>query len=248
MFLTAIIYNNFSAIKANSIGNEKKPESNPKEELKNEKNIKKEKTGKIVYLTFDDGPSYKITNKILDILKEKNVRATFFVVGYKIAGREQILKRIYKEGHSIGLHSYSHNYKKLYRNEDSFIKEMVETEDEVYRVIGERTKIIRFPSGSKKHLTKSLQEKLHEHGYKVYDWNSCISDGIDYHIPSNKLFKEVVKNSEKWSKVFLLMHCDEVNGNTCEALPLTIDYFKSRGYEFKIIDENTPEYYFRIKK
>lgn len=251
-----VIYNYFINNKINSIGKGNKPDdevliekTDSKEKILNSsEDGKKEYSPKIVYLTFDDGPSYKVTNKILDVLKEKGVKATFFVVGYKIEGREETLKRIQNEGHSIGLHSYTHNYKKLYRNEDSFIKEMIDTENEVYRVTGTRPKIIRFPSGSKKHLTESLQNKLHEKGYKVYDWNACVSDGIDYHVSSQRLFKEVVKSSEKWSKVILLMHCDEMNGNTCEVLPATVDYFKEKGYEFKAINENTPEYHFRIKK
>ncbi len=71
---------------------------------------------KEVYLTFDDGPSDKTTENILDVLKENDVKATFFIIGKYIEGREDILKRIVKEGHSLGLHTYSHNYKTIYQN------------------------------------------------------------------------------------------------------------------------------------
>ncbi|WDC83244.1 polysaccharide deacetylase family protein [Caloramator sp. mosi_1] len=79
---------------------------------------------KTVYLTFDDGPSYKITNQILDVLKQKEVKATFFLIGNKVEERKEVVKRIYYEGHSIGLHSYTHKMKQIYKSEDNFIEEM----------------------------------------------------------------------------------------------------------------------------
>lgn len=203
---------------------------------------------KIIYMSFDDGPSYKITNQILDILNEKQVKATFFLIGYKVQDRSEIVKRIYEEGHGIGLHSYSHKTKQLYKNQDAFIDEMKMTEDEIYKVIGVRPKIIRFPGGSTGHLNSELHEKLHKEGYKVFDWNARISDGF---VPSKSpdvLYKEAVKTGSKWNTVFLLMHCCETDKNTVKALPRIIDYYKEKGYEFRVINENTPEYYFRYKK
>ncbi|WP_027308349.1 polysaccharide deacetylase family protein [Caloramator sp. ALD01] len=205
-------------------------------------------TVKTIYLTFDDGPSYKITNQILDILKEKEVKATFFLIGNKVEDRAEIVKRMYNEGHSIGLHSYTHKMKQIYKSEDTFIEEMKKTEDAVYNVIGVRPKIIRFPGGSIGHLDEDFHEKLHDLGYKVYDWNARISDG---YVPSKSpdvLYKEAIKTSKKWNTVFLLMHCSETDKNTVVALPKIIDYFKEKGYVFETIDEKTPEYYFRYKK
>lgn len=203
---------------------------------------------KIIYLTFDDGPSNNVTNKMLDILKEQNVKATFFVVGCKISGREDILKRMYQEGHSIGLHTYTHVYKQIYANEEAFMEEMNKTAIEIKNVVGIDSKIIRFPSGSKNHLTKSLLQKLHDKNYRIYDWNLCASDGIDYNTPRNKLYEESTKKCINPNKVFLLMHCDTNNKNTYEVLEKVIKYYKDLGYEFKTITPSTPEYYFRIKK
>jgi peptidoglycan/xylan/chitin deacetylase (PgdA/CDA1 family) len=202
---------------------------------------------KIIYLTFDDGPSTNVTNKMLDILKEQNVKATFFVVGYKITDREDILQRIHKEGHSIGLHTYTHIYRKIYANEDAFIDEMKKTSAEVNRAIGIEPKLIRFPSGSKNHLSQHLLEKLHANNYKIYDWNLCASDGIDHNIKADKLYKEATRKCINPNKIFLLMHCDSNNKNTCASLEKIIKYYKDLGYEFKTINPDTPEYYFRIK-
>lgn len=204
---------------------------------------------KVIYLTFDDGPSNIVTNRILDILKEKEVKATFFVVGNKIQGREEILKRINAEGHSIGLHTYTHKYRKIYSTQENFIKEMDETAEEVNKILGYSPKAIRFPTGSKPHLNNILLEKLHSKNYKIYDWNASLSDGINYNTPTDKLVREAHKIVGGGnSKIFLLLHCDQTNKNTAKALPIIIDYYKDLGYQFKVITEDTPEYYFRFKK
>lgn len=199
---------------------------------------------KVIYLTFDDGPSYLITNRILDILKEKQVKGTFFVVGSQIKDREKILKRIYVEGHSVGLHTYTHKYKKVYKSEEGFIEEMRKTSDEINAVIGISPTIIRFPSGSKRRLNDGFLEKLHKEKYKVYDWNASLSDGINPNLSCEILYRNAIK-LKNHHLVILLMHCNADNKRTCDALPRIIEYYKSLGYVFKTITDETPEYYFR---
>lgn len=203
---------------------------------------------RVLYLTFDDGPSTVVTNKILDILKAENIKASFFIVGSKIEGREDVLKRIYAEGHTIGLHTYTHKYRQIYSSETAFINEMNKTSEETKKVINIEPKAIRFPSGSKKHLTPSLLEKLHNNGYKVYDWNLSLSDGIDYNTPVSKLYKEATTKCVNPNRIFLLAHCDQPNKNTCDALPNIIKYYRDLGYEFQPITNDTPEYHFRVSK
>ena len=205
----------------------------------------KEKT---IYLTFDDGPSKIITRDVLPILKEYDVRATFFIIGYKIHGKEDIIKKIYEDGHSIGVHTYSHKYKKIYSSEESFLDEMNETADEVKSIIGVHPNVIRFPFGSKNHLTPSLLLKLHDNNYRIYDWNASISDGLNPSLPPDKFFKEATRKCVSPSRIFLLMHSDDPNKNTCKALPKIIKYYRDLGYEFKPITNDTPEYFFRVKK
>lgn len=206
-----------------------------------------ENTSKIVYLTFDDGPSNKVTGEVLKVLKDEKVKATFFVVGYKISGREDILKEMIADGHSIGLHTFSHRYEEIYRSNAAFISEMDATREEVKKATGITSNLVRFPTGSKPHLTKQLLSELHSKNYKVYDWNACIPDGINYRIGPDKLYNEAVRTGKYWSRIFFLMHCDELNENTVKVLPKIIEYYKSKGYIFKVIDDSTPEYYFRIK-
>jgi len=198
---------------------------------------------KVIYLTFDDGPSV-ITNKILDILKEKDVKATFFLIGNQIAGFEDTVTRIHKEGHSIGLHTYTHKFKRIYRSNDNFIKEMNDCRSEINKITGTNPSIIRFPGGSRKRLNNDLLNKLHKDNFKIYDWNVQVSDGIKPKTPSSKLFREATKDTASISPIILLMHCDYMHKNTCAALPKIIDYYKQQGYIFKAITEDTPELYF----
>lgn len=203
---------------------------------------------KTIYLTFDDGPSKIITKEVLPILKQYDVRATFFIIGYKIHGNEDIIKKIYEDGHSIGVHTYSHKYKKIYSSEDNFLNEMNKTADEVQSIIGVHPNILRFPFGSKNHLTPSLLNKLHDNNYRIYDWNASISDGLSPNLPPDKFYKEATRKCVNPSRIFLLMHSDDPNKNTCKALPKIITYYRDLGYEFKPITQDTPEYFFRVKK
>lgn len=201
---------------------------------------------KVIYLTFDDGPSV-ITEKILNTLKDNDVKATFFLIGNQIKGYEEVVKRIQKEGHSIGLHTYSHVYNKIYASEDNFISEMLKSQSIINSITGEKPVVIRFPWGSRKRLTKSFLTKLHKYDFKVYDWNAYISDGINYRTPVDKLYREATKTTITEKPIILLMHCDYVHKNTCTVLPKIISFYKEQGYEFKVIDSSTPESYFPIK-
>ncbi|MBU3181957.1 polysaccharide deacetylase family protein [Clostridium psychrophilum] len=202
---------------------------------------------KVIYLTFDDGPSI-MTDKVLDVLKKNNVKATFFIIGNQIKGQEAVVKRIYTEGHSIGLHTYTHTYKKIYSTRNGFVAEMLKSQDEINSLIGIKPTIIRFPSGSSKHLTNAFLKQLHNYNLKVYDWNMVMSDGINCKTSPDKLYREATKNTATQHPIILLMHCDYMHKNTCKALPRVLKFYKDNGYKFKIIDNKTPENYFPIKK
>lgn len=201
---------------------------------------------KVIYLTFDDGPSV-MTDKVLDILKENHVKATFFLIGNQIKGQEAVVKRIYNEGHSIGLHTYTHIYKEIYPSRKGFISEMLETQNEINALTGIKPTIIRFPFGSRKHLTNDFLEQLHSYNFKIYDWNAYMSDGINYKTPADKLYREATKATVTEEPIILLMHCDYMHKNTCKVLDRVIKFYANKGYEFKIINDETPEHYFPIK-
>ena len=195
---------------------------------------------KVIYLTFDDGPS-KITDRVLDTLKENDVKATFFLIGNQIAGFENTVKRIHDEGHGIGLHTYTHSFKRIYSSRNNLICEMLKCQSIINKVTGTSPKIVRLPGGSRKRLSSSYLAELHSYNFKVYDWNMETRDGVNPKLSPYKLYKKATVGSEKLPYVMLLMHCDYMHKNTCIALPNIIKYYKDLGYEFKVIDENTPE-------
>ncbi|GAB6167570.1 polysaccharide deacetylase family protein [Clostridium carnis] len=239
--LLLIICITWQSINSISVGAKLKSSEECNNDEKNNISNKKE-----IYLTFDDGPSYEITGKVLDILKENEVKATFFLIGNQIKDKEEIVKRINEEGHSIGLHTFTHKYKCIYCNEDTFIEEMIECQNEINKVVGVSPNIIRFPGGSYKHLNKCYLEKLHNNNFKVYDWNLDNTDGLNPKLSPYKLYRKAINAGDGLQRIILLMHCTDMHKNTCEALPKIIEYYKSQGYEFKTINENTPEMYFKI--
>ena len=188
-----------------------------------------------------------MTDKVLDVLKENNVKATFFIIGNQIKGQESVVKRINSEGHSIGLHTYTHKYKNIYSNRKGFISEMLKSQNEINSLIGIKPTIMRFPSGSRNHLTKAFLEELHSYNFKIYDWNAVMSDGVNCKTPTDKLYREATKTTVSEHPIILLMHCDYMHKNTCKVLPRVIKFYKDNGYEFKIINDKTPENYFPIK-
>lgn len=200
-------------------------------------------TEKIVYLTFDDGPGGKVTNKVLDTLKEEGVPATFFVIGCQLKDQEDIILRMKNEGHSIGLHSISHNRNKLYSSNDGFLKEMLNEQEMLEKITGQKYNILRFPFGcnnSTYKLTTSLTKLLHENNLKIYDWTQDSGDGANSNSSPDSILRKSISPNDN---VVVLMHCSYINKNSAIALTSIIKHYKKAGYTFKVIDETTPEIY-----
>lgn len=197
---------------------------------------------KRAYLTFDDGPS-EYTGEILDILKENDVKATFFVVGKEEAYYDAY-RRIVEEGHSIGLHSFTHDYEKFYRSVDSFSGELTALNDLLYEVTGVRSSIFRFPGGSSNRVSAlPVQEYirwLNENGIRYYDWNALSGDAVNIGMPPKQLVSNIMEDAVKHQDTIILMHDLPVTHTTVESLQLLIDTLRAEGYELLPIDEQTP--------
>ena len=197
-----------------------------------------------IYLTFDDGPS-RLTEKFLDVLKEKNVKATFFVIGPKIDALSHIVKREYDEGHAIGLHSFSHDYRKVYQSEENFWNDLQKIREKVYNITGKYSNIIRFPGGSsnsisrryKRGIMTNLSKQVASHGYTYFDWNVSSGDAGDTKNP-DKIYKNVVSNLHNGANV-ILMHDVDANNGSLTALSKIIDYGKKNGFNFEKLTETT---------
>ena len=200
---------------------------------------------KVVYLTFDDGPSETVTPQILDELKAENVHATFFVVGKYVNGSEkqkELVKRIVEEGNAIGIHSYSHDYNYLYPNKsvntDNFMADVEKTNEALRNVLGDdfETKAIRLPGG---HMTwkntQALDTIFKENGYSYIDWNALSKDAEGPKKTAEQLAQEAINTAGSKEKVVLLMHDTYGKEETAKSLPAIIKYFKEQGYQFKVI-------------
>ncbi|MEY8349397.1 polysaccharide deacetylase family protein [Bacillus cereus] len=180
---------------------------------------------KIAYLTFDDGPN-KYTSQILNILKQKQGKATFFVIGGKASHYPQTMKRLIKEGHYIGLHSISHDVKRLYTGDPStLITEMEQTRSIVNRITNLNTHLVRVPYGSMPYLKKNYRDALVSAQYKMWDWTIDTYDWKSFHNPS-AILERVMNQSDEQVEV-ILMHDSSV---TVKILPKVIDYLKEKGY------------------
>lgn len=203
---------------------------------------------KVVYLTFDDGPS-KNTPKILDILKENNIKATFFIIHPYIESHNAIVQRIYDEGHAIGNHTYNHKFKYVYTSEEAFFKDFNKQQDFIKSITGSPSTAFRFPGGSKntivrnargKDFTKNIIIKLEEQGVHCYDWNVDSGDAHCTNIPCgtlcNNVLKEIKdKDGNLKNPAIVLMHDCMTKKTTVQALPGIIKIFKDNGYEFDIL-------------
>ncbi|MCM1579211.1 MAG: polysaccharide deacetylase family protein, partial [Ruminococcus sp.] len=135
--------------------------------------------GKIAYLTFDDGPS-KHTPEILDILAANDIKATFFITGWCIEGKEDTLKRVAAEGHTVALHSWSHDYELIYESTEAFLDDFARVYNRVYDVTGKKPWAFRFPGGSYNNFNRDTADEIiaemQRRGFAYYDWNAATSD------------------------------------------------------------------------
>ena len=196
----------------------------------------------VIYLTFDDGPKQGTTNVILDILKEENVPATFFVTN---SGPDSLIKREYDEGHTVGLHTASHNYATVYKSVDSYYNDLLQVQNRVKRITGYESKIIRFPGGSSNTISKKyskgimtiLTKDVVNKGYHYFDWNISSGDAGET-TSSSGVYNYVVKSLSKNRSNVVLMH--DIKPYTRDALRNIIRYGKNNGYTFAKITMSTP--------
>ncbi|MGG7159219.1 polysaccharide deacetylase family protein [Clostridium baratii] len=203
---------------------------------------------KVVYLTFDDGPSTTNTPEVLDILKKYDVKATFFVMGKSLAdhpGAKELLKREASEGHAIANHSYSHDYKYLYPNRviniNNFMEEYNKTNALMKEMLGKdfSTRTVRFPGGYWSwNGRENARPVLDKNGIEIVDWDALNGDaeGSGKSTPEQlvaKTKKTVEALGPNADSVVFLMHDTYGKENTVKALPEIIEYFKSKGFEFR---------------
>lgn len=202
---------------------------------------------KVVYLTFDDGPSTTVTPEVLKILKEENVKATFFVLGESVDKNSQskeLIKEIVKGGHAIANHTYTHDYKKLYPkntiDSDHLISEFEKTNQSLSKIIGAefKSRVVRLPGGYWSWNGREKAKKALENNefYNV-DWNALNGDSEGGKKSEGqllgKLKKTVDESGDTADNLVVLMHDTYGKENTAKTLKESIEYLKSKGFEFR---------------
>lgn len=204
----------------------------------NIKNIYHSET-KRAFLTFDDGPS-SVTNTILDILKQENIKATFFVLGSQVDSKPDVVKRIYEEGHYIANHGYSHVYSSIYSSPQAVLDEYNKCNDAIKNAIGVpeyNSHLFRFPgglAGGKYAIIKSqANELLKQNNIEHIDWNALNGDGETNNLTIEFELARLQETTQNKNSIVVLMHDAPAKKVTAEALPQIITYLRNQGYEFK---------------
>ncbi|NBJ93479.1 polysaccharide deacetylase family protein [Parablautia muri] len=200
---------------------------------------------KEVYLTFDDGPSAN-TDKILDVLKEYDVHATFFVVGKTDEHSTRMYQRIVDEGHTLAMHSYSHKYDEIYESKESFVEDLTKLQEYLYQITGIWPRYYRFPGGSSNTVSNvEMQELiayLNENGITYFDWNISSGDAVREDLSVDAFVDNCVNKLDSVNIGMILMHDAKDKVTTVEALPEVIKVIQERGDTviLPITDETKP--------
>lgn len=206
-----------------------------------------------VYLTFDDGPSV-YTEEILEILKDYNVKATFFVLGKTGEENEALYKKIVEEGHSIGLHSYSHQYDVIYSSLDEYQKDLIRLEEYVFDITGVQSKLVRFPGGSSNTVSdvpmQVFIDFLSENDYTYFDWNISSGDAATKVLTAEEIVDNATENLESMQQAVILLHDSGNRATTVEALPVLVE--KILGMEHTVLlpitDQTIPIQHIKSKE
>lgn len=198
---------------------------------------------KVIYLTFDDGPS-KNTKRILDILDKYHAKATFFVTGTN-QNYNYLIKEAYQRGHTIGLHTYSHDYKTVYTSVTAYFNDLERVGNMVKNEIGFIPKYIRFPGGASNTISRKycpgimsiLANEVIDRGYQFYDWNYGTGDAGGNNIPVNQIIATATAGNA--NNQVILAHDTDAKNTTVDALPAIIEHYQALGYSFKSIDDNS---------
>ncbi len=218
------------------------------EEKMEDENRMQSEVKKIAYITFDDGPS-QYTARILDVLKMYHAPATFFLIGTNICEeRKPVLMRMEKEGHAIGIHTYSHNAKEIYASNESFQEDFMRAEEMLNRYFpNHKMNLYRFPWGSENAYLKPIEKGvftwLREKKITYVDWNVSGEDSVGN--PSgSQIFENVKKDVTRFQEPVILLHDSSINKNTVSILPCILAYLQENGYQFQTITTMKNPYQF----
>ena len=199
-------------------------------------------TGKVIYLTFDDGPT-SLTGELLDVLAKYSVKATFFLVN---TGYAEEMKRIAKEGHTLAVHTLTHSYGYIYSSEKNYFEDLYAMQDVIEAKTGQRPMLLRFPGGSSntisRHYNRGIMSRLTqavtEEGFSYFDWNVDSNDAGGAKT-SEEVFQNVIKGVQKQDYSVVLQH--DTTAFSVGAVEKIIIWGLTNGYTFQTLSAESPE-------
>lgn len=205
---------------------------------------------KVAYLTFDDGPS-DLTPQVLKILADNDIKATFFVVGRDDAQSRKWMKNIVDQGHTIGMHTYTHNYKQIYASPTAFFNDLSRLNDLVTEATGVKPQVVRFAGGSvnsyNRRIARPVAQELTRRGYTYYDWNVSAGDA-EHGATAQSIYQDTVREAVQFEKAVILFHDSSTKQNTVKELPKIIETLKKDGYRFDKLEPSVKPIIFRLPK
>ena len=202
-----------------------------------------ERIEKTAYLTFDDGPSDR-TDEILAVLAEKDVKATFFVTGKSDPADLERMRKIVEAGHTIGMHSFSHDYALVYGSVESFLDEFHQNFVQIREATGVTPTVFRFPGGSingyDASFYREIISEMIRRGFVPFDWNISSEDAASNRlVPTGELVENVVRNANGKVRAFILFHDSEPKSTSVQAVGPVIDQLRQMGYTLSAITPTT---------
>jgi len=196
----------------------------------------------MIYLTFDDGPTSN-TDTVLQILAEKDVKATFFVTGPQNAQSDERLRAIVEQGHTLGMHTYCHDYEIIYESVEAFLKDMYQVFTMIREATGEPPTVFRFAGGSinghNRGIHQELMAEMLRRGFVPYDWNVSAQDATAQTLSVEEVIRNVMGSAVGKQRGIVLLHDGGYQKTTAQALGTIIDRFREQGYQFDRIHTDT---------
>lgn len=209
---------------------------------------------KTIYLTFDDGPSEN-TSKILDILQKHQAKATFFVTAQNADAdyMPEVLQRIVDEGHTIGLHSYTHRADQIYQSVESYLQDIHQLNDYLIETVGIHPEILRFPGGSatvhaSPETMKAIIREMTRRGYPYYDWDVVSGDDTTTVYDAAYLAERIVRGAEGLDSAIVLLHDSPAPVTTPQAVDIAIQTLSQQGYQFCALDTGVPPVHIKTSR
>ncbi len=216
----------------------------------NQTSVQSQDSGeKVAYLTFDDGPSH-VTSRLLDVLDDLHVKATFFIAftGSDTKKKRDLLKEESSRGHAVGVHSWTHDYYTIYASEQNFLDDFNKMKEVIVECTGRTPDVCRFPGGASNTVSitasggqvimPTLAKDVQEMGFQYFDWNAGGYDAEKPYPTADELASRVIKDAEGHNVVNILLH--DTHDFTVDAVPKIVKELRSKGYTFKTLTADSP--------